>query len=85
MSIKVLIQTTLLWYNIMAFETTVQWRIQGRGQRLPLFLEQTETRGTEIFFKKKPPPSYLRVWMTIPFPPPPSMRSGSATAIDLPE
>lgn len=48
MSIKVLIQTTLLWYNIMTFETTIQWRIQGRGQGLHLFLEQTETRGAEI-------------------------------------
>ena len=48
MSIKVSIQTTLLWYNIVTFGTTIQWRIQGRGQGLPLFLEQTETRGAEI-------------------------------------
>ena len=47
MSIKVLIQTTPLWYNIMTFGTTIQWRIQGRGQRPPLFLDQTETRGAE--------------------------------------
>lgn len=48
MSIKVLIETTLLWYNIMAFGTTIQWRIQGRGQGLPLFSDQTGTRGAEI-------------------------------------
>ena len=50
MSIKVLIQTTLLWYNIMTFGTTIQWRIQGSGAKASpvLFLDQTETRGAEI-------------------------------------
>lgn len=57
MSIKVLIQTTLLWYNIMTFGTTIQWRIQGRGAKASpvLFLDQTETRGVEKFFWRPPP------------------------------
>ena len=46
----------------------IQWRIQGRGPGgpgLPLFLDQTETRRAEnIFLGDRPPPLYLRVWMT---------------------
>ena len=38
-----------------------QWRIQGRGPGLPLFLDQTEK-----FFLETGPPPYLRVWMTAP-------------------
>ena len=32
-----------------------------------LFLDQTEARRSENFFRDRlPPPSYLRVWMTAP-------------------
>ena len=63
----------------------IQWRMQGRGPGgpgLPLFLDQTETRRAEKnFFGERPPPHYLRVWMTWNPPPPLISRSGSGTVI----
>lgn len=48
----------------------MQWRIQGKGRDAPLlFLDQTEAgRAEKKFFGDRPPPSYLRVWMTAPPP-----------------
>ena len=46
-----------------------QWRIQERGPGGPpsFFLDQTEARRAEnIFLGDRPPPPYLRVWMTPP-------------------
>ena len=54
-------------YLVNSMET--QWRIQGRGPggAPPLFLDQTEARRAENCFWRPPPP-YLRVWMTAPPP-----------------
>ena len=53
--------------TITAMFLNVQWRIQGgaRGTRLPLFLDQTETRRAEKknIRDRPPPPPYLKVWM----------------------
>ena len=62
---------TLPTYN------TNQWRIQGRGPRglgSPLYLDQIEARKAEKYFFGRSP-SYLRVWMTAP-PPPPLLSEG---------
>ena len=55
------------------------------GARPPLFFDQNEVRRAEkSFFGDRPPPTYIRVWMTAPHPPPPPpfpliWRSGFAT------
>ena len=37
------------------------------GPAPPLFLDQTEARRAEkVFLGDRPPPPYLRVWMTVP-------------------
>ena len=48
----------------------------GGGAGPSLFLDQTEARRSEkFFFRDRLPPSYLRVWMTTPPPPPQTLRS----------
>ena len=40
---------------------------RGPGSPPPFFLDQTEARRAEnIFLGDRPPPPYLRVWMTPP-------------------
>ena len=41
----------------------------GGSGRLPLFLDQTETRRAEKKVLETAPPPYLRVWITAPPPP----------------
>ena len=53
----------------------VEVRLQNPGERPggagpPLFLDQNEARRTEKNFFEAGPPPYLRVWMTVPPPPP---------------
>ena len=48
----------------------------GGGAGPSLFLDQTEARRSEkIFFQDRLPPSYLRVWIITPPPPPQTLRS----------
>ena len=69
---------TLPTYN------TNQWRIQGRGLGPPLYLDQIEARKAEKYFFGRPPPSYLRVWMTTPPHPTPLIwKFASATANEV--
>ena len=58
-----------------------QWRIQEKGPApSPLILDQNEARRAEKnFLGDRPPPTYLKIWVTVsqplspplPFPPPP--------------
>ena len=57
----------------------LQWRIQERGPGGPA-PPYFYTKLTKIFFETRPPPLYLRVWMTAP---PLIRRSGSATGFFL--
>ena len=64
-----------------------QWRIQRRGPGnlppLPLFLNQTEARRAEKqIFGDRPPPPYLRVWITAPHPPLIRLSQGLDPALD---
>ena len=46
-----------------------QWRIQGRdpGGAAPLyFWIKMSPKGPKTFFGDRPPPPYLRIWMTAP-------------------
>ena len=47
------------------------------AQAIPLFLDQTEARRSDFFFRPAPP--YLRAWMTAPPSPRLIWRSGSTT------
>ena len=53
----------------------VQWRIQGRGPRGPA----PQKSQKNFFWQRRPPPLYVRVWVTGP--PPLIWRSGSTTAV----
>ena len=56
---------------------------RGGASPPPPFLNQTEARrAAKIFLETvlSPPPTYLRDWMTAPFPPPLISRSGSGAA-----
>ena len=49
----------------------LQWQIQGgaRGPRSPYFSTKLRPEGPKFFFltgQPRPPPPYLRVWMTGP-------------------
>ena len=59
-----LIKTLSMASSVPVLAGLTQWR--GRGAR-PLFLDQNEARRAEKNFLRPPPP-YLRVWMTVPPP-----------------
>ena len=72
--------------KIAARYSTVADPVEGLGGPVPsLFLDQTEARKFEnYFFGVRPPPPYLRVWMTVRPPPPPLIsRSGSGTVASI--
>ena len=62
-----LIRTLSMASSVSVLAGLTQWR--GRGAR-PLFLDQNEARRAEKNFFRPPPP-YLRVWLTVRPPPPP--------------